>query len=337
MTIKPIPKRTFIFTKEEFANMEMQRFRDEVAELRALPANDKNKLLGRYIIYPRVLTGTLSYTEILADVRMRDFMQKVNEIFPEWFFFFHAGNQFSPVHLYAQLDKLTIIEGPPAIRSRIVSSRADVLLVLLDAYAAARAVVDECKTRQQAFMTQVRRAFSVANFELSVMDDRLIPDQRKSRRIIVLCEADLEGKGLEKIRQLFAKADPKRDRAAFGFEILPDSEGQTPILYCDSITRFLRKVWIEVPESIYFLRANAPGVLSAVGSALQLQELRNDPENLQWHLMVSPDDVIQIVLKNYQTLRQLDTQSGVAPEETISHLESIFAAFGIRFCPTKKQ
>lgn len=315
----------------------MQRFRDEVAELRALPVSEKNKLLGRYIIYPRVLTGTLNYTQILSDGRMREFIKAVSSIFPEWFFYFHATNQFSPVHLYAQLNNLTIIEGPPAIRSRIVSSRAAVMLMLLDAYAAARVVADECRTRETAFMTQVRRTFAVANFELCATDDRLIPDQRKSRKVILISEAELEEQGVVKVRQIFAKADLKRDRGAFGFAMLPDIEGETPILYYDSITRFLRRVWLEIPEAAFFLRANAAGALSAIGSALELRELQNSPDNLQWHLIVSADDVIQVVLKNYRTLRRLDGQAGVAPEETISHLESIFAAFGLLFCPTKNQ
>lgn len=336
MTIKPTPKRTFIFTEEEFTTMNMQRFQQEVATIRALPANEKNKLLGRYIIYPQVLTGELSYTKILADAQMRKFMKVVNAIFPEWLFYLHATNQFSPVHLYSQLSSLTIVEGSPVGRNRIVSLRTEILLVLLDAYASASLVADECETQQKKFMTHIRRTFSIANFELSFMTDYLIPDQRKPRRIIVISEDDLEGKGIDKVRQIFSRADLKRDRAAFGLAMLPDIEGELPVFYHDNVTRFLAKIWIEVPESIYFLRANAPGLLSVITSALQLKALRDDSCTLQQYLAVGQDDVVRAVLKNFCRLRQMDIQAEVSQDSTIAHLEDIFAGFGISFCTPKE-
>jgi hypothetical protein len=336
MTIKPTPKRVFIFTKEEFHALDMHRFQQEVEEIRNLPRHQKRGLMGRYIWYPKVLSGRVSYAKILADTKMRNFITTVSAIFPEWQFYMHPKNTFAPVQLFAQLEEMLVVEGPNAMTSRMAAPRANILTLLMDALVAARATASACGASSEKFAQQVSDVFGIAGFELATHDDALVPDTRRPQRKILLSANDLGEPGIQKVRSTFAKVAVEKCRAVFGFEMMVDESEGLPVLYYDSLVRFFQRVFQEIPESIYYLRPCDEGLVGVINCALQLQSLSDQGDDLKWRLSVTPEQVFMLVMQHYKILRQLDQAHGFTKADTLDHLEKTFAGFQLKLCPPLK-
>lgn len=333
MTIIPKPRHAFIFTEAEYLTLDMKRFQRDLAEIRALPDSEKRKLMGRFIWYPKVLCGTVSYATILADPQMRKFILTATALFPEWLFYLHPKNLFSPVQVFSQLDELLVMEGPAAAASRITAPRAKILTLFLDALVAARETASGCNASGQKFAQQVSDVFGIGGFELATHDDSLVPDLRRPRRKILLAASDLGEPGIEKVRACFAKVDASKSRATFGFELVINEHEELPILYHDSIVRFFHRVYHEIPESFYFLRACEEGLVGVVNCALQLRSLPQKPEDYQWRLSVTPEDVFMLIIQSYPALRSLDRENGFSKADTLDHLGKVFSGFQLKFCP----
>lgn len=336
MTIKPKPRRVFIFTKEEFDTLDMKRFREEVAEISALPTDEKRKLMGRCIWYPQVLAGPVSYATILADGKMRHFIRTVSEIFPEWFFFMHPRNIFAPIQVFAQLEELLVVDEPMAEKSRISAPRPNILTLLLDAMAVAQKTAVSCGASPEKFNQHVADVFGLARFDLATREESLVPDWRRPQRKILLTVSDLGESGIQKVRTSFTKVDVSKSRAVFGFEMIINEDDDLPIIYYDTLVRFFRRVYFEIPECVFYLRANDEGLVGILNCALQLRSISGKEDEYQWSLMATPEDVFMLVMKHYETLRKMDRENGFNATDTIAHLESIFAGFQLRFCPNIK-